>query len=80
MRLPRFAYLFASLIIAAPLAIVHAVERAASFVWAWAMPKAEAPAFAVAGPDIRFDIPAVPQAEAAVLNALRHEAGMRRLT
>lgn len=70
-----------ALILAVPLAIVGAVERAAAVLWSWI-----APAFALdldanlfaADRTVAFagDCPADP----ATLNSLRHEAGMRRLT
>lgn len=81
-RLSLICMSIAAAILAVPLAIVTAVERVAASLWAWM-----APAFAYTGPAFAFDTADRQLAyagdcpvDAFTSNALRHEAGMRRLT
>lgn len=80
-RHPLAAFLIAAchLIVAGPLLIVEAVERGVAFVWAWLAPQADRPvdSFDLDGRDVAYagDAPV----DAALLNSLRHEAGMRPL-
>ena len=80
-RHPLAAFLIAAchLIVAGPLLIVEAVERGVAFVWAWLAPAGPAldRSFDVDARAVEFagDVPV----DAALLNSLRHEAGMRPL-
>lgn len=79
-RLSIICMSIAACLVALPLAIVSAVERGVAFVFAWLSPAAYRPALDTGFGDrlVAFagDCPVAP----AVSNALRHEAGMRRLT
>lgn len=78
-RFASFVYAALALVAAAPLALVQAVERGVAFVWAWLVPEPDRPrdTFDLAGRDVAYagDVPV----DAALLNSLRHEAGMRPL-
>lgn len=74
----RFAA-FCSLILALPLALFEAVERAVAFVFALLPTFASSPRFAVDGPALALDAPGT-SLDSALQNSLRHEAGMRRLS
>lgn len=67
-------------ILAVPLAIVSAVERAVAFVFALFPASAERPAFAFDFADRQVAFAGDVPVDAFVSNSLRHEAGMRRLT
>lgn len=73
-----FALAAVSLLAAFPLAIVNAVERGVAFVWAWLAPEAPKPAVDFDDHALAYgDVPG--PLDPALLNSLRHEAGMRPL-
>lgn len=70
-----------ALILAVPLAIAGAVERAAAVLWSWIAPAfARLPALPFDFGDRMVAFAGDCPADPATLNSLRHEAGMRRLT
>ena len=80
----RFSYIIAAactLVLAVPILVISAVERAFVALWSWL-----APAFAYTGPTPTFDGDRLAAyagdcpVDAFTSNALRHESGMRRLT
>lgn len=77
----RFSFILAACltaILAVPLQIVSAVERFVAFAFSLIPTSAAAPrlVFSVPGP---LPAAAFERTDPAVLNSLRHEAGMRRL-
>lgn len=81
MRRSRLTLLCLSIcaaIVAIPHAIASAVGRAADYLFNLLPTLAASPRLLAAGPTLAFDIPGV-AADPALLNSLRHEAGMRRL-
>lgn len=78
-RLAAFCSLACSLIIAAPLAVIAAVERGFAFLWALLPTFASESWLVPASPTLAFDAAGAAN-DPALLNSLRHEAGMRRLT
>jgi hypothetical protein len=70
---------FCSLILALPLAIYAAVERVATFAFSLFPALASEPRLALDGPAFEFETTGT-TGDPALLNSLRHEAGMRRLT
>jgi hypothetical protein len=79
MRMPRFVYTFISLMLAVPIVIASAFERTVDWLLGFVPTLASAPRLAVAGPTLALDEGDGQFVEPALLNALRHEAGMRRL-
>lgn len=81
MKLLRYAaFLTAacSIIAAYAVSAVQAVERVVTFAFLWLTAESEQrPVFAFDGPALTFDSPA--PLDPALLNSLRHEAGMRAL-
>lgn len=77
MRLPRFIALV-SVLLAVPIMVADAVGRTVDWLLSFIPTFASEPRLALDGPALAFDIPGV-SADPALLNSLRHEAGMRRL-
>jgi hypothetical protein len=82
MQKSRFAILASivcAAILAVPRAIVDTVERGVAFLVSLMPSLAEQDPFGFDGPALAFDAPAPVALEPALLNSLRHEAGMRSL-
>lgn len=79
MRISRFAYALCSLMLAVPIIVISAVDRAASWLFSFLPVFASEPRLATDGPALAFETFGS-AGDPALLNSLRHEAGMRRLT
>jgi hypothetical protein len=77
MRMPRFLALV-SVLLAVPMMLYEAVVQTVDWLLGFIPSLASEPRLAVDGPAIVFVTPGV-AADPAMLNSLRHEAGMRRL-
>lgn len=79
MRMPRFVIALCSLMLAAKVVIVEATERIGHWLFDLLPTLAETPRLAIDGPALAFETTGT-AGDPALLNSLRHEAGMRRLT
>lgn len=78
MRMPRLFLGFVSLMLAAPIAIASRLERAVGYLFSLLPVLASEPRIVIDGPVVDFEILGQ-TGDPALLNSLRHEAGMRRL-
>lgn len=78
MRMPRFLLGFVSLMLAAPIIVAREVERAVDFLLGLLPVLVSEPRLAIDGPAMEFETNGT-AGDPALLNSLRHEAGMRRL-